>query len=212
VSVASDTSPLAEVVPLGRVPPVACAVVAANLQAVLGLPTQVVAARLIPAQAHLRARDQYDAAPILSDLRGDLESARARARARARVRVQVRVGVTALDLCLPILTFVYGEALVGGGVAVVSLARLGALPGAHGAAGSAARSAAGSAAPPEKPGRLYERIAKVALHETAHAMGLTHCRKDGCLMAFSVGLEKLDGLYLAFCPACEHRLAGLRNG
>lgn len=199
MSVVSDTSPLAEVVPLGRVPPVVCAVVAANLQAVLGLPTQVVAARQIPLQAHLRARDQYDAAPILSDLRNDLESLRVESLRVESPRVEslrVRVGVTALDLCLPILTFVYGEALVGGGVAVVSLARLGALP----------------CVPPQKPGRLYERIAKVALHETAHAMGLTHCRQDGCLMAFSVGLEKLDGLHLSFCPACEHQLASLRNG
>ncbi len=190
MSVDPDTSPLAEVVPLGRVPPVACAVVAANLQAVLGLPTQVVAARQMPPRAHLRARDQYDAAPILSALRSEVES------------IRVRVGVTALDLCLPILTFVYGEALVGGRVAVISSARLAAWP--HGTAvGTAAGTAAGTA---EEPGLLYERLAKVALHETAHALGLTHCQDHGCLMAFSVGLEKLDSIHLVFCPACEHKL------
>lgn len=184
-----DTGPrsLAEVVPVGRVPPVACAVVAANLQAVLGLPAQVVDTRAPPARAHLRARDQYDAAPILAALQGDLEPPR------------LRVGVTALDLCLPILTFVYGEALVGGRVAVVSTARLGARPGEP------------PVAPAEAPGRLLERLAKVALHETAHALGLVHCRVDGCLMVFSMGLEVLDSLGLVFCPACEHRLAVWRQ-
>ncbi len=180
---AEGTGHLAEVVPLGRVPPVACAVVAANLQAVLGLPTEVAVSRAIPARAHLRAREQYDAAPILSDLRGDLGA------------IRLRVGVTAADLCLPILTFVYGEALVGGRVAVVSSARR----------GPPARASC------EDPGRIYERLAKVALHETAHALGLTHCRTDGCLMVFSVGLEMLDGLHLVFCPACEHRLAVWRR-
>jgi archaemetzincin len=187
LSVDPDTGHLAEVVPLGRVPPVACAVVAANLQAALGLPTQVIAARAPPPQAHLRARGQYDAALILAALKGDLEPPR------------LRVGVTALDLCLPILTFVYGEALVGGRVAVVSTARLGARPGAP--------PGARPGAPPGEPARLYERLAKVALHETAHALGLTHCRTDGCLMVYSVGLEVLDSLQPVFCPACEHRLA-----
>jgi len=172
---------------MGRVPAMACAVVAANLQAVLGLPTDVVATQAPPPEAHLRARGQHDAAPILTALRGEALPPR------------VRVGVTALDLCLPILTFVYGEALVGGRVAVVSTARLGPRLG---------QSPAGS---PENPGRLLERLAKVALHETAHALGLGHCRADGCLMVFSAGLDVLDSLGLVFCPACERQLVAGRQ-
>ena len=53
---------------------------------------------------------------------------------------------------------------------------------------------------------VYERLAKVALHETAHALGLTHCRQDQCLMRFSPSLERLDELRLSFCPRCELRL------
>ncbi len=107
----SDTEPLAEVVPLGRVPPVASQVVAAHLQAVLELPTQVVKTREIPPTARLQARAQLDAAPILSVLAQDLVASR------------LRVGVITQDLCLPILTYVFGEALVGGRVAVAVGAR-----------------------------------------------------------------------------------------
>jgi archaemetzincin len=173
----SGSEPLAEVVPLGRVPSVACGVVAANLQAVMGLATAVLGERVPPLHALLPARGQVDAAPLLAALAADLAPHR------------LRVGVTEADLCLPILTYVYGEARVGGRVAVVSTARL---------AGDISR---------VEPAVGLERLAKVALHEAAHALGLTHCAQEGCLMVFSAGLDRLDRLYLRFCPACEHRLA-----
>jgi archaemetzincin len=171
------SEPLAEVVPLGRVLPVACGVVAAHLQAVMGLATAVLDERVVPPHAHLPARGQVDAAAVLAALAADLAPRR------------LRVGVTAADLCLPILTYVYGEARVGGRVAVVSTARL-----------------AGDASGVEHALGL-ERLAKVALHEAAHALGLTHCAQGGCLMVFSAGLDRLDRLFLRYCPACEHRLA-----
>ena len=177
--------PLAEVIPLGPVVPVACAVVAANLQTVLDLPTRVAQGRALPPEAHLPARGQYNAAPLLKVLSQDLPPG----------EHLLRVGVTAADLCLPVLTYVYGEAWVGGRLAVVSTHRL------------------GGRDPAEQGGRSqrFERLAKVALHEAAHAIGLTHCREPGCLMVFSVGLDILDQLRLRFCPRCEHALAAWRR-
>ena len=58
----------------------------------------------------------------------------------------------------------------------------------------------------------YERLAKVALHEVAHVLGLTHCREEGCLMRFSLGVEHIDGLAMRFCPECELRLIRARRG
>lgn len=183
-----DTEALAEVVPLGRVPTVAGQVVAAHLQAVLGLSTRVTGRREIPPPARIQARAQLDATPILTALAQDLAPFR------------LRVGVTAQDLCLPILTYVFGEALVGGRVAVVSAARL------------AAPTAGAEVGPGGAPGRGLERLAKVALHEAAHALGVAHCREPGCLMVFSAGLKHLDRLYPQFCSACELRLSELRRG
>ncbi|MBI5583556.1 MAG: peptidase M54 [Deltaproteobacteria bacterium] len=168
-----------EIIPLGRVDEVAGAVVAANIQEFLGFPTTLASPQPVPEEAHLPGRNQYDAGWILKQLRRGLDP-------RA-----LRLGVTTRDLALPILTYVFGEALVGGRAAVVSVFRLGTEPGQ----------------PRKDLGRLYERLAKVALHETAHALGVPHCRRSGCLMRFSYGLDHLDTLEIAFCPACREEIA-----
>ncbi len=183
----TPTSPpergVVEIVPLGRVDQVALAVVAANIQSLLGLNSDVTEARPEPRYAFLAARRQYDAGPILKELAEGVPPGR------------IRLGLTNGDLCLPILTHVFGEAQMGGRAAVISLHRLGPGPLA-GRAG---------------PGVVYERLAKVALHETAHVLGVAHCRADGCLMRFSQKLEHLDQLKLTFCPACEADIVRLRR-
>lgn len=47
-----------------------------------------------------------------------------------------------------------------------------------------------------------ERIAKEALHELGHAIGLTHCRFKFCAMARSLEPEDVDMRQLRFCPNC----------
>jgi archaemetzincin len=163
-----------EVIPFGRIDEVAAAVVTANLQEFLHLQSEMASPRSVPPEAHLPARNQYDAGIILQSLRADLGAG------------VLRLGLTNRDLTLPILTYVFGEALVGGRAAVVSLFRLGDEPGR----------------PRLDLGRLYARLAKVALHETAHALGVAHCRQPGCLMRFSYGLEQLDLLEIQFCSRC----------
>ena len=167
-----------EIIPFGRIDAVAGAVVSANLQEFLSLRTTLAPPRTIPLEAHLPARNQYDAEGLLKELIPGLG-----------FRV-IRLGLTNRDLTLPILTYVFGESLVGGRVAVVSLFRLGEEPGQ----------------PRLALGRLYERLVKVTLHETAHALGIPHCRRPGCLMRFSYGLEQLDLLEIAFCPGCREEI------
>jgi archaemetzincin len=168
-----------EVIPLGRADDVAAAILSANIQEFFGLPAVVSPLWPIPDYAHLPGRNQYDAGLILQQLSRDLPAD------------GLRLGLTALDLTLPILTYVFGEALVGGQVAVVSVFRLGREPG-H---------------PRKDLGLLYERLVKVGLHETAHALGVPHCRRPGCLMQFSYGLEHLDALELQFCSSCRQAIA-----
>lgn len=172
-------SPLVAVTPVGLEHQVACAVVAANLQTVLGVAAQITRPRTLPEDARIPARAQYNAVPILKTLARDLAG------------FPLRVGVTTVDLCLPVFSFVYGEALLNGRTAVVSTSRLGAAEGCE----------------PSSQALLYERLAKVALHETAHALGVTHCRQGRCLMRFASELAALDQLRLLFCPDCERRLA-----
>lgn len=176
-----STPPLtAEVVPLGAMHRVACSVVAAHLETIIGLRAVVTPPRPVPDAAFLAPRGQYDAAILLRELARGLDGP------------LVRIGVTVLDICLPILTHVYGEAMVGRNCAVVSIHRL-------------ARSERGAPVPQSL---ALARLAKVALHEAAHAIGLTHCHHPRCVQCSSHHLERLDGLELAFCPACQRTLRG----
>ena len=100
------------------------------------------------------------------------------------------LAVTARDLFIPVLTFVYGHAQLGGNVAVVSLARL--------------RQEFYGLAP---NGEVFrERARKEALHETGHTFGLIHCADRDCAMALSTNIRQIDRKQAAFCATCAGRL------
>ena len=102
------------------------------------------------------------------------------------------LGVTAADLYIPILTFVFGEAQVGDSCAVVSYHRL--RQEFYGL--------------PSDAVLLRERLLKEAIHELGHTFELTHCDDYRCVMAASHAVEWIDLKTNAFCPACRRRLPG----
>ena len=53
------------------------------------------------------------------------------------------------------------------------------------------------------PGRSRDRVAKEAVHELGHTLGLDHCESPGCVMAFSNSLEDVDRKGRPFCPRCQ---------
>ena len=99
------------------------------------------------------------------------------------------LGVTAIDLYVPVLTFVYGEAQLDGSCALVSSHRL--RDEYYGL-------------PPNRR-LLQERIAKEAVHELGHTLGLRHCFDWRCVMASSHNVERIDSKAGDFCPACLQR-------
>ena len=104
------------------------------------------------------------------------------------------VGITDADLFIPILTFVYGEAQLGGRAAVVSTARLvpdtGFRPDA---------------------GLLRSRVLKETIHELGHTFGLLHCSTPTCVMARSVNLVQVDAKEASLCRDCHIRFVELRD-
>ncbi len=100
------------------------------------------------------------------------------------------LGVTDSDLYIPILTFVFGEAQVGGPCAVVSSHRL--LQEFYGL--QADRNL------------LRERLLKEAVHEIGHTLQLTHCDDYRCVMAASHAVEWIDLKDSALCPHCMARV------
>jgi len=103
------------------------------------------------------------------------------------------LGVTDVDLFMPILTFVFGEAQLAGRAAVISTCRLS--PRFYGM--------------PDSIPLLYERSMKEALHELGHTYGLIHCPDYRCVMNASRIVEEIDLKEAEFCGACRVRL-GLR--
>jgi archaemetzincin len=141
------------------------------------LPVRVLRPRPLPLHTYDLTRHQYNAIQLLEFLLGDGEKTRA-------FRI---LGVTAADLFVPILTFVFGDAQVDGKAAIISQFR------PRGDAGGAV---------PSRP-VLLGRLIKLGLHELGHTFGLPHCRTAGCLMGFSSNLEKLDRKRLGLCPYCQ---------
>jgi archaemetzincin len=96
------------------------------------------------------------------------------------------LGVTDVDLYIPILTFVFGEAQLGDTGALVSTHRL--RPEFYGM--------------PKDPGLLQGRLLKEALHELGHTLGLQHCPDYLCVMSASHSVERIDLKQAGFCRAC----------
>ena len=96
------------------------------------------------------------------------------------------LGVAGVDLFIPVLTYVFGEAQLGGRAAVVSVHRLD--DEIYGL--------------PPNPRRLFERLHKEAVHELGHTFDLVHCHHDRCVMASSTYVEEIDLKSDLFCPQC----------
>jgi len=133
----------------------------------------------IPEQAYDSRRRQYRAGDFLPPL----------ARWRQEQRDLV-LGITAVDLFVPRLNFVFGLAEPGQQCAVISVARLDPRFFQQ----------------PPNPALFQERALKEAVHELGHLLGLPHCRNPRCIMYFSNTLADTDRKGPGFCPACRAQI------
>ena len=125
-------------------------------------------------------RNQYQLLPrLLSGWKSNMPTAASKV-----------LAVTGLDLFIPILTFVFGEARLNGRCAIVSSCRLD--NKFYGL--------------PNNPGLLQERLLKEAIHELGHTYGLFHCHDPKCVMKSSTYVEEIDSKSSRFCDKCSDKL------
>ncbi len=96
------------------------------------------------------------------------------------------IGITTVDLFVPVLTFVFGQAQLDGKAAVVSIHRL--RQEFYGL--------------PANQKLLYERLGKEITHELGHTFGLIHCENPLCVMHFSNSIREIDVKESNFCSSC----------
>jgi len=129
-----------------------------------------------PEVAYDPVRGQYSSTRLLSLLLGAPRGGVARV-----------LGVAGVDLFIPVLTYVFGEAQLDGAAAVVSTYRL-----RHEAYGLR----------PDPEGFL-DRLEKEATHELGHTLGIVHCPSLDCVMRSSTYVEEIDLKPAGFCDACR---------
>jgi archaemetzincin len=185
-----------QVIALGPMDDRLLSIVAANVFAVYGLSAQVGRGGDVPQAAYDPHRNQYDVAVLLKHIENrqavaaNRQAVAANRQAVAANRQAVAgtktIAITAVDIFVPIFSFVYGEARQGACAAVVSIHRL--------------------VDKPESPVDLYPRAVKVALHELGHLFDMPHCEDDLCLMHYADTLAAIDRQPLQFCRYCRAEL------
>jgi len=98
------------------------------------------------------------------------------------------LAITDLDLYIPTMNFVFGEAQLPGKVAIISTRRLKDTTDCGGE-------------------DLFSiRIVKEAVHELGHTLGLAHCQDTACVMFFSNSLKDTDQKREHYCTKCAAKL------
>lgn len=166
-------------VPIGNVPAQALEWIESATSEWFPLPIRRLPALAIPANAYDAKRGQYQSVEIMKML--------AQCAPRDAMRV---LGITDVDLAIPMLSFLFGQAQFEGPVALVSLCRLRqefyGLPG--------------------QEALLRERTVKEVLHELGHTFGLVHCSEPTCAMSLATHIELVDAKQQQYCARCGLQL------
>lgn len=174
--------------PLGDAEPDVLASLRSGLSETFSVPVRVCDRSLSIDAFYDEGRGQYNSTAILNRISRSLPFS---PDSGSENNVSI-VGVAQEDLFIPILTYVFGEAALGGNVAVVSYHRFrNELYGL-----------------PANKELMLERLRKVAVHELGHTLGLVHCTLQSCVMRAASYVEELDFKGREFCPSCLRAVAG----
>jgi len=124
-------------------------------------------------------RRQYDGNKLLNEMESGYSSVSFKT-----------IGLFRVDIFIPILTYIYGQAILNGSTGIASIYRLkNELYGMK-----------------QDENLLLERFSKVVIHELGHTLGLIHCHIPTCVMRASTYVEILDQKSKNLCPLCRKEL------
>ncbi|HEY3371318.1 MAG TPA: archaemetzincin family Zn-dependent metalloprotease [Prolixibacteraceae bacterium] len=125
------------------------------------------------------ARRQYDGNRLIHEIEAKFASDN-----------EKTLGLFNVDLFIPILTYIFGQAFLGGRSGIASIYRLS--NERYGIKGD------------EKV--FVDRIRKEVIHELGHTFGLIHCRNTACVMRSSTYVEDIDQKGAELCSDCRSAL------
>lgn len=121
------------------------------------------------------SRQQFEAGCLLNEFKRHTKDLKGK-----------KIWIVSQDLFAPGLNFVFGQAELGGEVAVVSTSRL--------KAGALSEA------------RYFQRLRTEVVHELLHLLGLNHCPNPYCVMYFSNSLSDTDRKGEETCIVCAEKL------
>jgi archaemetzincin len=150
--------------------------IADSVKREFGYPVNIEESHLDLSEYYDPARKQYDGNKLLKEIDAKYSSFSLKT-----------VGIFRVDLYIPILTYIYGQAFLNGNTAIASMFRLN----------------------NERYGMemdellLLDRFRKEVIHELGHTFGLKHCHVPDCVMVSSTYVEDIDQKSTELCHKCR---------
>ena len=161
--------------PIGEIEPGLCQQIQTHVERIFGSQTELVSLLSDVDFALHPQRRQFNSTVILAKLAEMMPAHTGKV-----------IAITQLDLFIPILTYVYGEAQLGGKAAIISLFRL--------LEGFTYQSANPS---------IEQRAIKEAVHELGHTFNLRHCPEKTCIMHYCRSIRDVDRKSDQLCRHCS---------
>ena len=163
------------IVPIGSFGLELIEAISAEIERVFGFQSEVMPLLQDLSFAYDPSRKQFHSTPILEKLAD-----------RIPPELTKALAIVTVDLFIPILTHVYGEAQLGGKACMVSTFRLNdGHPNVN------------------LPAQYLGRIVKEAIHELGHTFKLRHCNDHSCLMHYCRNERDVDRKSDKLCRYCR---------
>ena len=124
-------------------------------------------------------RKQYNGTLLLKKIESEFSSGSSKT-----------IAIFNIDLFIPILTYIFGQAYLNGNSGIVSVYRL-----------SNERYGIG-----KDDEIIVDRFRKEVIHELGHMFGLIHCYDSDCVMRSSTYVEDIDQKSHNLCVKCKSQL------